>query len=262
MAPTPPKVGASPAAVTSSGTASSPDLAPAIKDIPTRDAALKKLKPLSLTRANDSADVFKVQDLLKAKGYPVPRTGVMDAATVAAVKKFQTAANIPGSGGPHVKEDGIVGQQTYALLMGTPKELLPPPGVNLLDCSTWQANETFEARAPNFSSLQGGTGSNEQLRQYALQLIPQLGLHISSTTGGEHATNSRHYLGEAIDVGGPPDKLDEFYRSMQAKEQELGVNAHELIYSPEGFQKEGQMVSLTGSLREEHFNHVHYSWNV
>ena len=266
MAPTPPTVGAPSPVTTPKAAAKTSGTLPVITDIKTRDAELRKWRPLSLRRTNDAADVKKVQELLHQKlpGFVAKNPGVMDKETVAAIKAVQSMANHePGKG--FVREDGIVGQQTYALLLGTPKELLPRPGVELLDYSHWHPDESVQDvdKVTNYASLRGGTGDNEKLRSFAMNYIsshPEL--RITSTTGGEHAIHSRHYLGEAIDVGGPPASLDAFYKAIQDKEKELGVNAHELIYSPEGFEKEGQKVSLTGALKQEHFNHVHYSWNV
>lgn len=44
----------------------------------------------------------------------VPKTGIMDAATVAAVKAFQSSHHVPGGA------DGIVGKNTWAALLGKP----------------------------------------------------------------------------------------------------------------------------------------------
>ena len=47
-------------------------------------------------------------------------------------------------------------------------------------------------------------GSNRQKLDYASNLAREMGLRITSTTGGKHTPGSYHYRGRAIDVAGSP----------------------------------------------------------
>ena len=78
----------------------------------------------------------------------------------------------------------------------------------------------------------------------------QLGLHVNSTTGGQHAPRSYHYQGRAIDFGGSPASMRQFYREMSR------TNPTELFYDPMGGIKHGRQIGAIGG----HGNHVHLAY--
>lgn len=66
----------------------------------------------------------------------------------------------------------------------------------------------------------GGHGSHvhvatgpKQLAQIK-KLATDMGLTITSTTGGKHAPNSYHYQGRAVDVAGDPERMKAFTRAV------------------------------------------------
>ena len=78
----------------------------------------------------------------------------------------------------------------------------------------------------------------------------QLGLTITSTTGGGHVKNSYHYLGRAFDAAGAPSKMREFYTEMSH------THPTELFYDPMGGIKNGHQIGAIGG----HSNHVHLAY--
>jgi len=78
----------------------------------------------------------------------------------------------------------------------------------------------------------------------------QLGLHITSTTGGKHAAHSYHYQGRAFDAAGPRGAMREFYSEMSR------TNPTELFYDPMGGMKHGRNIGAIGG----HGTHVHLAY--
>ena len=78
----------------------------------------------------------------------------------------------------------------------------------------------------------------------------QLGLRITSTTGGKHATHSYHYLGRAFDAAGSPRQMRQFYTEMSH------THPTELFYDPMGGIKNGRQIGAIGG----HSNHVHLAY--
>lgn len=84
----------------------------------------------------------------------------------------------------------------------------------------------------------------------AMARAQELGLRITSTTGGKHAPNSYHYRGRAFDSAGSPAAMKQFYREM------AGTNPTELFYDPMGGIKHGRNIGAIGG----HGNHVHLAY--
>lgn len=99
----------------------------------------------------------------------------------------------------------------------------------------------------DLTAVSGGFGA--QLTS-AMHRAQQLGLHVTSTTGGKHATHSYHYLGRAADVAGPASAMRQFYREM------AGTHPTELFYDPMGGIKNGHQTGAIGG----HGNHVHVAY--
>lgn len=78
----------------------------------------------------------------------------------------------------------------------------------------------------------------------------QLGLTITSTTGGGHVKTSYHYLGRAFDAAGSPKQMREFYTEMSH------THPTELFYDPMGGIKNGHQIGAIGG----HSNHVHLAY--
>ena len=117
------------------------------------------------------------------------------------------------------------------------------------------ASATFEPFETAFETLgtadlaraSGGFGA--QLTT-AMHRAEELGLRITSTTGGKHAPHSYHYLGRAADVAGAPSAMRQFYREMSR------TNPTELFYDPMGGMKHGRNIGAIGG----HANHVHVAY--
>ena len=84
----------------------------------------------------------------------------------------------------------------------------------------------------------------------AMSRAQELGLRITSTTGGRHAPGSYHYKGRAFDAAGSHRAMSQFYREM------AGTNPTELFYDPSGGIKHGRSIGPIGG----HRDHVHIAY--
>jgi hypothetical protein len=110
------------------------------------------------------------------------------------------------------------------------------------------ANDSLETIASDrLDRISGGFGS--QLTS-AMGRAQQLGLRITSTTGGKHAAHSYHYQGRAFDAAGSSGAMSKFYREM------AGTNPAELFYDPMGGIKHGHSIGAIGG----HGDHVHLAY--
>jgi hypothetical protein len=110
------------------------------------------------------------------------------------------------------------------------------------------ATTLFETIA--IDQLAGVSGAFGAQLTSAMNRAEQLGLRITSTTGGRHAPHSYHYLGRAVDVAGAPSAMRQFYREMSH------TNPTELFYDPMGGMKHGRNIGAIGG----HANHVHVAY--
>lgn len=94
------------------------------------------------------------------------------------------------------------------------------------------------------------SGTNGGKLHRAMARAKELGLNITSTTGGRHAAHSYHYQGRAVDVSGSPKAMAQFYREMKA------TNPTELFYDPLGGIKRGREIGAIGG----HRDHVHVAY--
>ncbi len=78
----------------------------------------------------------------------------------------------------------------------------------------------------------------------------ELGLTITSTSGGRHAPRSYHYQGRAFDAAGSRSAMAQFYREMSR------TNPTELFYDPMGGIKHGRNIGAIGG----HGTHVHLAY--
>lgn len=84
----------------------------------------------------------------------------------------------------------------------------------------------------------------------AMSRARQLGLRITSTSGGRHAPRSYHYQGRAFDAAGSRSAMSQFYREMSQ------TNPTELFYDPMGGMKHGRNIGAIGG----HGTHVHVAY--
>jgi hypothetical protein len=84
----------------------------------------------------------------------------------------------------------------------------------------------------------------------AMHRARELGLHVTSTTGGHHARHSYHYAGRAVDFSGGRGAMRQFYREMSH------THPTELFYDPMGGMKHGRNIGAIGG----HGNHVHVAY--
>jgi len=84
----------------------------------------------------------------------------------------------------------------------------------------------------------------------AMSHARQLGLRITSTTGGRHTPGSYHYRGRAFDAAGTPSQMRQFYRDMAP------TSPTELFYDPAGGIKHGRNIGPIGG----HSDHVHIAY--
>jgi len=98
--------------------------------------------------------------------------------------------------------------------------------------------------------LAGAHGGYGYMLNSAMHRAQELGLRITSTTGGRHARHSYHYQGRAVDVAGRPGAMRQFYREMSR------THPTELFYDPMGGMKHGRNIGAIGG----HGNHVHVAY--
>ena len=93
-------------------------------------------------------------------------------------------------------------------------------------------------------------GTPADMLAYASKRAVELGLVITSTTGGVHTPGSYHYQGRAIDIAGPPPAMAAFYTEF------AGTLPTELFYDPLGAIKNGAPIPPIGG----HVDHVHIAY--
>ena len=100
------------------------------------------------------------------------------------------------------------------------------------------------------ADLSGVSGGYSSQLNSAMARARQLGLRVTSTTGGKHATHSYHYRGRAADVAGPAGAMRQFYKEMAR------TGPTELFYDPMGGIKHGRQIGAIGG----HRTHVHVAY--
>jgi hypothetical protein len=106
--------------------------------------------------------------------------------------------------------------------------------------------DSFETLETNqLARVAGGSQLSD-----AMGRAQELGLRITSTTGGKHAPHSYHYRGRAFDAAGSKSAMAQFYREM------AGTNPTELFYDPMGGIKHGRNIGAIGG----HGTHVHLAY--
>jgi hypothetical protein len=108
--------------------------------------------------------------------------------------------------------------------------------------------DAAEGAAPAGAPRSGSRAAN---LAYAKRRAVQLGLTITSTTGGRHAPRSYHYQGRAVDVAGSPSAMRQFYREMRQ------MQPTELFYDPIGSYKKSRG---DGGAIGGHGTHVHVAF--
>jgi hypothetical protein len=106
------------------------------------------------------------------------------------------------------------------------------------------------AAAPASGGEFPADGTPADMLAYASKRAVELGLVITSTTGGVHTPGSYHYQGRAIDVAGPPPAMAAFYTEF------AGTMPTELFYDPLGAIKNGAPIPPIGG----HTDHVHIAY--
>jgi peptidoglycan hydrolase-like protein with peptidoglycan-binding domain len=179
-----------------------------------------------MTFGSRGNDVTQLQNALRNEGLdPGASDGIFGRRTASAVRQLQQQRGIG--------VDGIVGPDTQRVLQ-------------------LRNSDTFEARpaATTSAATPQANGSIRQRLAYAMRRAVELGLRITSTTGGRHAPRSFHYVGRAVDVAGSRPVMRQFYREMAR------LNPTELFHDPIGGIKRGRQTGPIGG----HRNHVHVAF--
>jgi peptidoglycan hydrolase-like protein with peptidoglycan-binding domain len=179
------------------------------------------------------SDVTRLQQTLSRAGYNTGAAdGIFGAKTKAAVVAYQRAH--------HLATDGIVGNNTGRTLFNSRNQ------------DMWDGKP--DGGRPGGTQGTPGNfpvnGSNRQKLDFAANLARQMGLTITSTTGGTHTPGSYHYKGRAIDVAGSPSQMAAYYRRL------AGSRPTELFYDPVGGIKNGNNIGAIGG----HGDHVHVAY--
>lgn len=182
---------------------------------------------------SSGSDVSRLQQSLTRAGYNAGGVdGQFGPKTQAAVKAYQRDHGLA--------VDGIVGKNTGGSLFQSRNQ------------DMWDGRPDAASR-PSPSGPTGAfpvNGSNRQKLDYASQLARDMGLRITSTTGGKHTPGSYHYSGRAIDVAGSSAQMSEYYRRL------AGTRPTELFYDPQGGIKHGNNIGPIGG----HRDHVHVAY--
>jgi hypothetical protein len=109
-------------------------------------------------------------------------------------------------------------------------------------------SQSFETLDP--AELTRVSGAFDAQLTSAMHRARELGLQITSTTGGQHAKDSLHYAGRAIDFAGSADAMRQFYREISQ------TSPAELFYDPMGGMKDGRNIGAIGG----HGDHVHVAY--
>jgi peptidoglycan hydrolase-like protein with peptidoglycan-binding domain len=183
------------------------------------------------------SDVTRLQQTLSRAGFnPGGADGIFGAKTKAAVVRYQRANGLAA--------DGIVGNNTGSKLFHS------------RNADMWDGRSSGAGRpggtggTPGVSGDFPVNGSNRAKLNYASNLARQMGLTITSTTGGRHTPGSYHYQGRAIDVAGSPSQMSAYYRRL------AGSRPTELFYDPQGGIKNGSNIGAIGG----HGDHVHVAY--
>lgn len=241
--------------------------------------ALNTLPPVSDRFNKDKGANLALQTALQARldamgiKITVPKTGEYDAATKAAVKVLQSASGI--------KDDGKVGQLTWSVILGAPKDpaIRPLPGFHLLDLSALGpldaadledllgfegakydglTTSSFDGIKTDYALL-GQQPDAHQVRMALRQLAMKLGMTVTAEGNGRHVINSYHYKEDehgtsmALDVAGTPAQMAQYAVMSKAIIERAGFTVKELFYDPLGGIKNGQRVGAIGG----HGDHVH-----
>lgn len=113
-----------------------------------------------------------------------------------------------------------------------------------------QPSGTTSSRIETPASPLPANATHRQKLEHAMRRARELGLRITSTTGGRHTPTSYHYRGRAVDVAGSPERMAQYYREMAR------LNPTELFYDPIGGIKHGRQIGPIGG----HRSHVHVAF--
>jgi hypothetical protein len=108
------------------------------------------------------------------------------------------------------------------------------------------SHDPFETLSTEDLTLVAGGSQLGSARRTA----QEMGLRITSTTGGRHAPGSYHYSGRAFDAAGSHSQMSNFYRAMSK------THPTELFYDPSGGIKHGRSIGPIGG----HRDHVHIAY--
>lgn len=124
------------------------------------------------------------------------------------------------------------------------------PRTALRGTSTSGNNEGIVSGSSASTAGISASSSGTAKLAYAKRRAQELGLTITSTTGGRHTPTSYHYKGRAVDVAGAPARMKQFYREMAQ------LNPTEAFHDPVGGIKNGRNIGAIGG----HGTHVHVAF--
>jgi hypothetical protein len=121
-----------------------------------------------------------------------------------------------------------------------------------------QSLNSISQMADQVGGMGGILGGAQGNLGLAMAIARQMGLIITSTTGGRHAPGSYHYAGRAVDVSNGVNTREQmaFARRMASQ---FGASIKELFYDPLGWSiKNGRRAPYTIG---GHSDHVHVAFN-
>jgi hypothetical protein len=194
-----------------------------------------------------------------------PKTTPQDLLNRPALPNPSPGAGHNKAGGGFIGNRGERGRDTEVALLGRGEAVLnrhqqAPVDYALQSTYGMTLDDLFgQVTTPHYYAAGGrARGVSPAVARAGALISRKFGLSVTSTTGGQHAPGSYHYLGEAEDIAGPAGAM---YRAAQwIKSSGMARSLAEGIHNPNLSIKNGRSVSpgfWGATTWANHINHIH-----